>query len=79
MKETDIVERLRKLAKLNAIGEGAAVVHKKGLTEAANEIERPRTSTPRIGIQQAPPGNTVPLSFGPSKLPAPNRPTRRLP
>jgi hypothetical protein len=38
----DIVERLRKLAKLNAIGEGAAIVHKRGITEAAAEIERLR-------------------------------------
>jgi hypothetical protein len=44
---TDIVKRLRKLAKLNAIGEGAAIVHKKGLTEAADEIERLREANRR--------------------------------
>jgi hypothetical protein len=37
---TDIVERLRALVRLQAIGEGAAIAHKKGLTEAADEIER---------------------------------------
>jgi hypothetical protein len=45
---TDIVDKLRVLVRLQAIGEGAAIAHKKGLTEAADEIERLRA-----GLDQA--------------------------
>jgi hypothetical protein len=41
---TDVVDKLRALVRLQAIGEGAAQVHKRGLAEAAAEIERLRAA-----------------------------------